>query len=156
MQVMQLVKIKWLKFLENSGLYVKAVENVYPTVDELNVEPARRAIQEIFQNHIVHAPGMEKIKERVSGSIMPTPGAVMEGAKALADKIGDVMVIDVGGATTDVHSVTEGSREMLDITVAPEPKAKRTVEGDLGVYRNAKNLVELMNEEIIGIDMNKK
>ncbi|ACB84754.1 GlmL-related ornithine degradation protein [Natranaerobius thermophilus] len=137
---------KVVKILESAGLYVKAVENVYPTVDELNVEPARKAIQQIFQSHIVHAPGMEKIKERVNGSIMPTPGAVMEGAKRVADKIGDAMVIDVGGATTDVHSVTDGSQEMLDLTVAPEPRAKRTVEGDLGVYRNAKNLIDLMDE----------
>ncbi|OWZ83136.1 GlmL-related ornithine degradation protein [Natranaerobius trueperi] len=141
-------KDKVVKILEDGGLYVEPVENVYPTVDELNVEPARKAIQKIFQQHIIHAPGMEKIKERVKGSIMPTPGAVMQGAKLLQERIGDVMIIDVGGATTDVHSVTDGSREMLDITVAPEPKAKRTVEGDLGVYRNALNLIDIMDESI--------
>ncbi|MPU17892.1 DNA mismatch repair protein MutL, partial [Acinetobacter baumannii] len=72
-------------------------------------------------------------KEMVDGAIMPTPGAVMEATKLLYEIIGDVIVVDVGGATTDVHSVTEGSVEILDILVTPEPKAKRTVEGDLGV-----------------------
>ena len=52
------------------------------------------------------------------------------------------MVQDVGGATTDLHSVTEGSEEISRILVSPEPKAKRTVEGDLGVYINMRNIVD--------------
>ena len=116
------------EIFEDKQIYI--IDNVYPRVDELNVEPARGIIQEAFEENIVKAGGMDKIKSMVDGSIMPTPGAVMEATKLLYDIIGDVMVIDVGGATTDVHSVTEGSAEVLDILVTPEPKAKRTVEGD--------------------------
>jgi uncharacterized protein (TIGR01319 family) len=68
----------------------------------------------------------------------------MESARLLYDAIGDLMVLDVGGATTDIHSVTEGSEEISRMLLAPEPVAKRTVEGDLGVYVNAVNLVELI------------
>lgn len=130
---------------KGQDLYV--VDNVYPRIDELNVEPARKVIQQAFENNIVKAPGMNKIKEMVDGTIMPTPGAVMESAKLLYDMIGDLVVIDVGGATTDVHSVTEGSSDILDILISPEPKAKRTVEGDLGIYVNRKNVIELMEEK---------
>ena len=56
------------------------------------------------------------------------------------------MVFDVGGATTDVHSVTEGSADVLDMLVNPEPKAKRTVEGDLGVFVNSTNVIDILNE----------
>lgn len=129
---------------ENQELYI--IDNVYPRVDELNVEPARAMIQKAFEKNIVKAPGMEKIKEMVDGPIMPTPGAVMEATKLIYDLMGDVVVFDVGGATTDVHSVTEGSTEILDILVTPEPKAKRTVEGDLGVYINSDNVIELLDE----------
>lgn len=60
---------------------------------------------------------------------------------------GDLIVLDVGGATTDLHSVTEASDEISRILVSPEPKAKRTVEGDLGVYVNMKNIMEVIGEE---------
>jgi uncharacterized protein (TIGR01319 family) len=130
------------RILEGMPLYI--VENVYPRIDELNVEPARRVIQAVFEEHIIHAPGMEHIRDMVTGPIIPTPGAVMESAKLLYGEIGDLMVMDVGGATTDIHSVTEGSEEISRILLAPEPLAKRTVEGDLGVYVNAMNLVELI------------
>ena len=126
-------------------LYI--VENVYPKIDELNVEPARKVIQNAFEDHIIQAPGMEHIRDMVSGPIIPTPGAVMESAKLLYEHLGDLVVLDVGGATTDLHSVTEGSEEISRILVSPEPKAKRTVEGDLGVYINMRNIVDSIGRE---------
>ncbi|MFL0247370.1 GlmL-related ornithine degradation protein [Candidatus Clostridium stratigraminis] len=131
------------EIFENKELYI--VDNVFPRIDELNVEPSRKIIQNAFENNIIKAPGMNKIKEMVDGTIMPTPGAVMESAKLLYELLGDVLVLDVGGATTDVHSVTDGSTEILDILVSPEPKAKRTVEGDLGVYVNSANIINLLD-----------
>lgn len=128
-----------------SELYI--VENVYPKIDDLNIEPTRKVIQEVFERHIIHAPGMERIRDMVTGSIMPTPGAVMNASKLLYEDLGDLLTLDVGGATTDVHSVTEGSDEISRILISPEPVAKRTVEGDLGVYVNMHNIIETMNAE---------
>lgn len=128
-----------------SKLYV--VENVYPRIDQLNIEPTRRVIQDVFEEHIIHAPGMTKVRNMITGHIIPTPGAVMLSAKLLYNYIGDIVTIDVGGATTDIHSVTEGSEEVSRILISPEPIAKRTVEGDLGVYVNMKNIVELVGLE---------
>jgi uncharacterized protein (TIGR01319 family) len=104
-------------------------------------------IQAAFEEHIVHAPGMEKVRDMVSGPIVPTPGAVMECAKLLYGEIGDLIALDVGGATTDLHSVTAGAEEIARISTAPEPLAKRTVEGDLGVFVNMKNVAALIGEE---------
>jgi len=132
------------------GQEIYLIDNVYPMVDTLNVEPARKIIQKAFEKNIVKAPGMNKIKEMVNGSIMPTPGAVMESSKVLYDIIGDLVVFDVGGATTDVHSVTDGSSVVLDMLVNPEPKAKRTVEGDLGVFINSKNVIDLLDARDLG------
>ena len=123
------------------------VENVYPKIDELNIEPTRKVIQNVFEKHITKAPGMENIREIVTGQIMPTPGAVMQASKLLYEEIGDLITIDVGGATTDIHSVTQESEEISRILLNPEPLAKRTVEGDLGVYINMKNIIDM-----IGID----
>ena len=118
------------------------VENVYPRLDELNIEPARKVIHQVFEKHIIHAPGMERVRTMVTGSIIPTPGAVMECAKLLYELVGDLVVLDVGGGTTDVHSVTEGSEEIASIQLSPEPMAKRTVEGDLGVFVNARSMAK--------------
>ncbi len=131
----------------NSKLYI--VENVYPRIDQLNVEPTRKVIQDVFEEHIIHAPGMSRVREMVSGTIIPTPAGVMEATKVLAEMLGDVVTIDVGGATTDIHSVTEGSEEIARILIAPEPNAKRTVEGDLGVYVNVKNVIDLATKETL-------
>ena len=136
-----------LIFDEESGQYLYLVENVYPKIDTLNVEPCRKLIQDAFEDHITHAPGMEHVRDMVNGPIIPTPGAVMECTKLLYDCIGDVMTIDVGGATTDVHAVTEDSDAVARILTAPEPKAKRTVEGDLGVYVNRMKVIESIGEE---------
>lgn len=123
------------------------VENVYPRIDDMNVEPCRKAIQDAFEDHITNAPGMEHVRDMVNGPIVPTPGAVMQATKLLNDCLGEVMVIDVGGATTDVHSVCKESDNVARIMTAPEPFAKRTVEGDLGVYVNRMKVIESMGEE---------
>lgn len=144
--------------LSSRGFPVYCVENVYPQVDELRVEPARKVIQTVFEEHIVKAPGMDRIREIVNGPIMPTPGAVMESCKLLWPHIGDLAAVDVGGATTDVHSVARGSPEIQNILQSPEPLAKRTVEGDLGVYINASNVFELCKDDIyqaLGFDPSK-
>lgn len=132
---------------EEADNQVYIVENVYPKIDTLVVEPTRKVIQDAFEEHIIHAPGMSKVRELVKGPIIPTPGAVMEAAKVLKEDLGDLVVFDVGGATTDVHSVTKGTEEISSILISPEPEAKRTVEGDLGVYVNVNHVTEKIGIE---------
>jgi uncharacterized protein (TIGR01319 family) len=135
-----------LRILQSAGVETCVADNVFPDVDVLNIEPVRRLIHEAFNRHIIHAPGMSRLGELTCWSILPTPGAVLRGAELFAEALGDCLVFDVGGATTDVHSVTEGSLEWAGRMVEPEPYAKRTVEGDLGVYINARNIVELVGD----------
>jgi uncharacterized protein (TIGR01319 family) len=132
--------------LEGAGVETHVTENVFPGVDVLNIEPVRRLVHEAFNRRIVHAPGMERLRELTPAGILPTPGAVLRGAELFADAAGDCVVVDVGGATTDVHSVSDGSAEWTAKMTQPEPRAKRTVEGDLGVYLNARNIVALAAE----------
>lgn len=146
-----------MDIFKKAGVSCTVTENVYPKLDKLNIEPARKIIHKVFEEHIIKAPGMEHIRDMVTGSIMPTPGAVMEAVQLIYNEIGDVVAVDIGGATTDVHSVTGGSEEIGILMTSPEPFAKRTVEGDLGLYVNAKNLIERIGESALqnelGIDM---
>lgn len=136
------------RVFESAGVPVVIVENVYPRIDELNIDPVRKVIQDVFARHIVTAPGMGTIRKKVQYDIIPTPGAVMRSVEMLAETLGDVMAVDVGGATTDVHSVTDGSPELAKLMIAPEPRSKRTVEGDLGVYINASRIVEAAGDAL--------
>lgn len=135
-------------FLENNQLeYLYLCSNVYPKIDVLEVDEARKIIQNVFEKHIIHAPGMEKVKSIIKENIIPTPGAVMEASVLLQKAIGDLVTVDIGGATTDIHSVTDASNEIEKILIAPEPFAKRTVEGDLGVFVNKDNIIDLITKE---------
>lgn len=136
-------------FIENK-VYYKATENVMPRLNVLNVEPAREVIREIFMKKIVEAKGMKNAESFISGILMPTPAAVLKAARVLADGsdkeegIGDLIIVDIGGATTDIHSISDGEPTKPGITLRglQEPYAKRTVEGDLGMRVSAISLWE--------------
>ncbi len=134
------------RVFEAAGVETMLADNVFPDVDILNIEPVRRLIHEVFNRHIIHAPGMARLGELTHWGILPTPGAVLRGAELFAEELGDCLVLDVGGATSDIHSVTDGSLEWAPRSIEPEPRAKRTVEGDLGVFVSARNIVALAGE----------
>jgi uncharacterized protein (TIGR01319 family) len=117
------------------------VDNVLPEPHRLNLTPAREAIREVFAKHIVEAKGLHKVREMTAGDIIPTPMAVLNAAQLIAEHLGELMLVDVGGATTDVHSVADGAPQRPNVIPHPdaldEPDVKRTVEGDLGVRVSA-------------------
>lgn len=133
-----------------AGIDARVAGNVMPEFNVLDVEPARAAIRDVFIERIVHAKGIDKAEARFDAVLMPTPAAVMEGARLLAEGSeshsgwGDLIVVDVGGATTDVHSIASGAPVSGSVVQygLPEPYAKRTVEGDLGMRHNARTIVE--------------
>ena len=133
---------------KNSGKNVIYTKNVMPEIGVLDVAPCNKEIRDLFMKNIIQAKGIAKARAIIKDVIMPTPSAVLEAAKLLAsDKkyFGEVMVIDPGGATTDVHSIAKGLPARQDIMVVglPEPYEKRTVEGDLGMKYNLDRLTEL-------------
>jgi len=132
------------------GRLLEIADNVMPTIGKLNVESVRDVIREIFIKRIVVAKGLSKINQYINGIALPTPLAVLEAAKTLAEVVlNGVIVVDVGGATTDVHSVADGLPCNPQITIKglPEPYAKRTVEGDLGVRHNIKSILKAIGED---------
>lgn len=128
------------------GVRLLLADNVFPEVDVLVVDPLRVLIHDVFSEHIIHAPGMTALAGLTEAEVLPTPGAVLLAAELFARAAGDVLVVDVGGATTDVHSVTDGSPDLAASYTDPEPRAKRTVEGDLGVFVNAREVARASGE----------
>jgi uncharacterized protein (TIGR01319 family) len=122
--------------------------NVMPEIGVLDVAPCNREIRALFMKNIIEAKGIAKARSIIKDVIMPTPSAVLEAARLIADDLGELVVIDPGGATTDVHSIAKGAPARPDILMVglPEPYEKRTVEGDLGLKYNLERLLELVKD----------
>ena len=89
---------------------LEVVDNLRPTLEEENLQPARLKIQDQFLEHVMaHAPGYPRLMALVDRPIMPTPAAVGAIMQRVAEKHGlNVVGADIGGATTDVFSVFGG------------------------------------------------
>ena len=141
--------------LQKAGKKIIVTENVMPRHLELNIEPAREAIRQLFVEHIVHAKGIDRARARFDAVLMPTPAAVLQGAQCLADGVagepglGPLVVVDIGGSTTDVHSICDGNPTHTGVVYhgLPEPHAKRTVEGDLGMRHTARSAVAQIGQD---------
>lgn len=146
--------------LRAGGVEVVVTANVMPELGRLQVEPARDAIRQVFIDRIVHAKGIDKAADMVDGVLMPTPTAVLQAARLVAEGaggergLGDLMIVDVGGATTDVHTVCDGRPVRPEVVYRglPEPYLKRTVEGDLGMRHNALTILETVGEAALAAE----
>lgn len=138
------------EIFEAHGKDFVITDNVMPSFNRLDIEPARNSIREIFIRKIIDAKGLSGIQAMASMDIIPTPLAVMAGCELLSggtpetSGIGDFMAIDLGGATTDIYSMSDGKPSMSNVLVKgfPEPFSKRTVEGDLGMRYSLSSLFE--------------
>ena len=136
------------RILGNCEVYV--CPNVMPKFGVLNIEPTQKKIREIFLERIVSAKGLSRAAELLSDIMMPTPAAVLKAMELLADGIegeggiGDLVAVDVGGATTDVYSISDGMPDQMNTVFKglPEPYAKRTVEGDIGMRYSIGGIVD--------------
>lgn len=126
-------------------------DNVVPRIGVLRPEGARSAIREMFLAHVI---GGKQLSRRADFTAMvrgATPDVVLTAAELLAAGLGpdrpgagDVVIVDIGGATTDVHSVVTVDPERAGLAreaVATVP-VTRSVEGDLGMRWSAVPTVE--------------
>lgn len=117
------------------------VNNVLPSLDSPNPCDARKAICDIFLKKIVKGKGLDAIVEQTGEEPRPTPFSVFELVQQIRDNVPgweEFVLMDMGGATTDIYSACNNS--LLPDTILhgiPEPKVKRTVEGDLGMRVSA-------------------
>ncbi|SMD00764.1 methylaspartate mutase accessory protein GlmL [Sporomusa malonica] len=146
-----------VKILAEKLTEVRPTENVMPKLDELNIEPARVVIRDIFLKRITEAKGLNRANKMVDKMVMPTPAAVLKAAELLSQGgggekgLGNLMVMDIGGATTDVYSIAKGDPTVGGVSLKglPEPFCKRTVEGDLGMRYSAGALLKAAGAEMI-------
>lgn len=118
-----------LALLRATGRTVVSCDNVLPRPGEIVAEPARAALAGLYRRHAVGGRG-PAVAPRFRRLVRtPTPDAVARATVELALIAGGrVLVVDVGCATTDVHSAGDG-------------QGVRTVEGDLGVRAAAEGVL---------------
>jgi uncharacterized protein (TIGR01319 family) len=137
--------------LADRGVPVHVADNVLPRIGVLNPGPARAALRTVFLRHVIGGKRLSRGARFASLVRGATPDVVLAGVELLADHTGtDLVVLDIGGATTDVYSV-------LTPTGGPAPVAgalgrARTVEGDLGVRWSATGVVEATRGERLDAD----
>jgi uncharacterized protein (TIGR01319 family) len=111
------------------GFDLAVVDNLRPTLEQENLGPARDKIHDVFLEHVMaHAPGYDKLISWSNAPIMPTPGAVGDILQRIAARDAlNAVCVDIGGATTDVFSVFDGT-------------FNRTVSANLGMSYSISNV----------------
>ena len=145
------------RIIAESGKQAMVCENVMPKFNQLNIEPAQEKIREVFLERIIKAKGLSGVNKLISGIMMPTPAAVLAAMELLSkgtdreSGLGDLVAVDVGGATTDVYSMSLGEPDRVNTVIKglPEPYAKRTVEGDIGMRYSAQGIVDAVGTSAI-------
>lgn len=125
--------------------------NITPCVGGMESAPVAAVIRDLFLHRIINMKGLENVVPLMDQVVMPTPAAVLAAGELLAlgtdtsPGIGPLMIVDIGGATTDIHSyIQQEPYHGARIVGTPEEFAKRTVEGDLGMRESSGTLRQEM------------
>ena len=96
--------------LLKDGFALDMVDNIRPVLEQENTEPARRAVHELFMEHVMsHAPGYTKLMKWTDVDIMPTPAGEGMAIQLIANTYKqNVLGVGLGGATTNVYSIVDG------------------------------------------------
>jgi uncharacterized protein (TIGR01319 family) len=133
--------------LAGRGTPVVPAANVLPRIGTLNPYPARAAIREVFLRHVIGGKRLSRGRRFASLVRGATPDVVLTAVELFAADLsagGDLVVVDIGGATTDVYSVLspDPAQSPSMAEVAGTLWHSRTVEADLGMRWSAPGVVE--------------
>lgn len=123
-------------------------DNIIPGIGQIDSGQTEGLIRRLFLERITNMKGLDKVKREIERIVMPTPAAVLAAGQLLSrgceeePGLGELMLVDIGGATTDIHTYCESKPyEGAKIIGSPEPFAKRTVEGDLGMRESSGQVI---------------
>lgn len=151
------VREETLEVLVSAGVVAIPAANVLPDIGELDVEGARSVIRDLFLSHVIGGKGLSSWDGFPGLVRTVTPDAVRTGVARLAgvlaaEQAGSVLVVDVGGATTDVYSAVPDAASGDDPTghAVGLDADRRSVEGDLGMRFSAPDvLTEAVAERLL-------
>jgi uncharacterized protein (TIGR01319 family) len=128
--------------LTSAGARRCLADNVLPRDRGRRPGVARAAIREAFLTHVIGGKGLSRDPAFARArSAPPPPTRCCAGVEVLAEVLDqDVLVVDVGGATTDVYSVSPPRARTPAPSARSSPTLRhaRTVEADLGMRWSAR------------------
>lgn len=136
------------ELLQKGGKHAVMVPNLMPEIGVVDERPVREVIRNLFVHHVIGGKHLSSSPDFAAMILMPTPDSVLAATELLAGGVdqeaglGDLMVVDIGGATTDVHSVVRADLGRGYVHDLVNPPAGRTVEADLGLRWNAPGILE--------------
>ncbi len=150
------------RIYRREGVDIRLTPNVMPEVNTFHIEAVNESIRELFQTIIIRGKGFDVVEEYMSAPFIPTPRAAFRGINLLAkgygdeEGLGNIMALDIGGATTDFYSNVNDNplyaypgddpvrKVKRTILKTPNtPLAYRRVEGKYGLAYDAENVKEL-------------
>ncbi|GIV72489.1 glutamate mutase L [Caldilinea sp.] len=150
------------RIFADNGVDYRIASNVMPEINEFHIDTVNEAIRELFQTVIIRGKGFDVVEEYMDAPFIPTPRACFRGIQLLAHGygnepgIGNILALDIGGATTDFYSMVrdnplylypgEDRKKKVKRTILKTPNVPleyRRVEGKYGLSYNAENLKEL-------------
>ena len=151
------------EILKERSVYV--CENVMPRLGELNVLPAPETDPGDFpKKDRPWEKGFLKRQIWFQELSCPPPSAMLAAMELLSEGwedhpgIGELVAVDLGGATTDVYSIAEGNPVNIGTVMKglQEPYSKRSVEGDIGMRYSVHGILEAAGDrklsELSGIN----
>lgn len=150
------------EIFDTGGRELMVTGNVMPSMEAMVTGPVKDLIGQVFISRIIEAKGLKKAEDYLDNLLMPTPTAVMKATELLAkgtevtQGFGDLMVVDMGGATTDIHSACQGEPSQINTVLKglKEPYLQRSVEGDLGARYSLRALVETVGPQNMANELN--
>ncbi len=136
---------------------VRFTDNVRPDMERLNTEPAKREIHNLFMDNVMErAPGYSGLKKIVSSDILPTPAGVEAILlKYAAKRGGNIAMVDMGGATTDIFTVVKGKHSRTVAANIGMSYSLSNILADAGIESIASRIENLGNDEIRNYIVNK-
>jgi uncharacterized protein (TIGR01319 family) len=109
---------------------VHIVDNIRPVNRVMNTGPAKEKIHQLFMENVMErAPGYAELKPWMTSDILPTPAGMEKILRLYGNKsAGNVVAVDMGGATTDIFSNINGQYH-------------RTVAANIGMSYSISNIL---------------
>ncbi|NPA81503.1 MAG: methylaspartate mutase [Epsilonproteobacteria bacterium] len=129
-----------IEFLKKRVPEIKVFKNIIDNRLQINEEELKEYLTNLYQEDIVGREDIKHLYKITANQIYPTPYVVNKALPFVREKLNAVdpfIVIDIGGATTDIHY----SRDLVDENVVMESEYDRLVFKKLGVYKSRENLI---------------
>jgi len=105
------------------------------------------AVRRACLDDLVHKQGIGDLRKSLSKTIRPTPEVVNRGFQRIVfnrsriEALGPCMLLDIGGATTDLHYTTDLIREDSEEKALPGSSVARYVFTDLGIVASRESIL---------------